>query len=396
MATQLKDLLDLSELPAWVWEPRHLVVIAALMQLSSGVRRLGVRLLRLRCAPPPWDLVEEPANQAYLARLRQLGIDPSPWLAPPAPRQYTGQNGRVVWVSFETDPLEIFQMGAHFKTCLSPGQYNFFSVFANAADCDKQVVYARDEEGNVVGRGCWALTDQGTLLTFEPYCHDPGLGFGAIIGEVVTALADQMGTMVAERGTVPTLVAPRWYDDGPRDLCGHYGFLQEGSPFLQRLTTIRVADFVPALEAAFAPLPLNAMTLLPVLDLHELRRRPELIVPLLPFVQRSKGIPDATLLDIGFWAYRAGEEGFARRVFREKALPHLLNLARHRTYYWSYLDLLVEIDPSQALRFLRQTRPSGVRRDEDEVDTQRLTYLAQAHEALGRDVRAARLRARIG
>ena len=82
---------------------------------------------------------------------------------------WTGSNGRNVVLAFEHDPLEIFQMGWHFSTCLSPGVFNFFSVFSNAADINKQVVYARDEQGRVVGRCLLALTEDGNLLTFEPY-----------------------------------------------------------------------------------------------------------------------------------------------------------------------------------------------------------------------------------
>jgi len=134
---------------------------------------------------------------------------------------------------------------------------------------------------------------------------------------------------------------------------------------------------------------------LPVLELYELRERPALLLPLLPYIEQSQGIPDATLFNVAVIAHAAGEERFVRNLLRAKALPYLLSLHRRNLYVDEYLALLVAVEPSLALRFLRQTRPTGVRQDEDETDADRLTSLAQAHEALGRSVRAARLRAQI-
>jgi len=81
-----------------------------MLQLSRSFRELGIRLLRQRCASSPWNLVNDPANQAFLARLRERGIKPEPWLHPPTPRLWTGANGRQVRLVFEDDPLEIFQL----------------------------------------------------------------------------------------------------------------------------------------------------------------------------------------------------------------------------------------------------------------------------------------------
>ena len=68
---------------------------------------------------------------------------------------------------------------------------------------------------------------------------------------------------------------------------------------------------------------------------------------------------------------------------------------RHEPFIPPYLELLIDLDPQGALRVLRQTRPKGVQQDEDERDPRRVDYLAKAHQALGRNVRAERLRARL-
>ncbi|MFQ5570252.1 MAG: hypothetical protein ACE5G0_11295 [Rhodothermales bacterium] len=391
----LRLLLDGDEVPAWMYEPRQLRVLASLFQLSRPSRDLGIRLLRRRCGPPPWNLYEDPANQAFLARLRDRGVNTDPWMHPPEPRVWTGQNERQVRLVFEEDPLEIFQMGEHFKTCLSPGSVNFFSVFANAADVNKRVVYARDEQGRVVGRCLLALSESGGVLTFEPYCHDRSLGFDKMMGQLAEDLAARMETVVISQGKVSCLVASEWYDDGSRDLCNRFAFLQPDSPFRTSLATRSSTDFVSVLEALFDPLPLNALTLTLVLELPELRKRPDLILPLLPSIEACKDLADGTWLRAAHLAHHAGTSGFARRVLRRRAVPHMLAL--HRRHRWldpTTMALLVELEPSSALQVLRRTRARGVRTDEDEIARERREYLACAHEALGRPIRAQRLRER--
>ena len=92
-----------------------------------------------------------------------------------------------------------------------------------------------------------------------------------MIGEFVNELADEMKTHVVERGTVPCLVAPHWYDDGPVDVCGIFSFLDEHSEFRKSLSAELVTrgEFVACLEKQFAPMPLNGYALSLVLELRE-------------------------------------------------------------------------------------------------------------------------------
>lgn len=389
----LAEEFAVGELPDWVFKTRQLQVIVNLLQLREEFRRLGLRLLRLRCGPPPWSLVDDPANKQFIAKMEQRGVQMEPWLNPPAPRSFTASNGRAVHLQFENDPLEIFQMGRYFNTCLSPGEFNFFSVFANAADVNKHVVYARNEQQQVVGRCLLALTEEGSLLTFEPYCHDPELGFTEMMAEVVTDLAEQMRVLIHLRGRVPSLVAPSWYDDGPRDVTGRFDFLEPKSDFRKALTGMTPDDFLQELETLFAPLPLNALSLTLILGLPELEENPTLILPLLPYLEAEKALPDHTMLQAVRLAYQAGEQHFVRRAIQSWAPAYL---QRYRRYgYWPNADLvmmLAELDPSAALRFLRNTRPRGVRRDEEEEGWRR-EALAVAHENLSRYALAQKLRA---
>ncbi|MCP5119960.1 MAG: hypothetical protein GY953_54880 [bacterium] len=393
LRTGLAGLLEMDQAPEWLLEPRQREVIEPLLGLSGATRELGLRLLRLRCGPPPWNLHDESENQGFLNRLRRLRVNPEPWINPPPPMDRTGKNGRAVRLSFETDPLEIFHMGGHFETCLSPGNFNFFSVFANAADVNKHVVYARDRRGQVVGRCLLAICESGRLLTFEAYCHDRKLGFREMVGELADNLARRMNTMTDRSGRVPCLVASNWYDDGPRDLCQRFAFLAEDSEFRRSLATMPRDDLAPRLEQLLAPLPLNAMTLPLIIELEELVDRPALVLSLIPHMEAGHSLPEGSWIRAALLAHKAGEGGFSHRVLRDRAVPYLMRM--HRRHHWldtSTLEALVELDPSTALRVLRRTRPMGVRADEQEGRPERRKLLTKAHEALGRAGRARRLR----
>ncbi|MEM7345344.1 MAG: hypothetical protein AAF485_13980, partial [Chloroflexota bacterium] len=390
---KLTDHLKIDPLPDWVLAPKNLEALTAILQLEAPFQKLGLRVLRQRCGPPPWNLWDDSANQAFLETLHQQNIDPNPWLYPAVTLLKQGKNGRKVWISFEDDPLEIFHMGGHFNTCLSPDSFNFFSVITNTADINKRVIYARDETGKVIGRCLLALTDIGGILTFHPYCHDSELGFAEIVGEVVESLANQMGTVIVTDGPVPNLVATGWYNDGPQTISKQFEFLKPKSPFRQALGSIEIDEFVPQLEAAFAPLPLNTLTLEVVLQLEELKSRPELIIPLLPFIESSPNLSSRSWLTAAQIAYKAGEKGFAKAVITQRAIPYLLDL--HQREHWVDLELveiLAKYDPYQALQILRKTRSKGYRADQDEVEVTRRNLIADIYETLGRPVQAQKMR----
>jgi len=392
LSRRLCELLEAAEPPRWALTRKHIQVIGAILQLPAEFRELGRRLLRLRCGPPPWNMLDHPANQAFLARMRRQGMDPDPWANPGEPCEFTGKKGQKVYLALETDPLEILHMGRYFQTCLSPGNDNFFSTVANALDVNKQVIYARDKQGKVVGRCLLAVSQEGGLLTFEPYCHDGSLGFQEMVAEFAGDLATRMNTALAARGRVQPLVAPDWYDDGPRDLGGRFPFLKEKSAFRKRLANIAPQEFPAALEKELAPLPINAMTLTPVIWLDELLQRPELILPLLPRIRELRWLSDVTRLRAGYLAHRSGNLDFARRTLRQYGIPWLLNRNRHFGLDEGTMIALIQLEPPAALRVLRRTRPKGVRSDEDEQDGLRRDLLARAHEALGRPAQAERLR----
>ena len=407
LTTAFSGLLGIDEVPAWMFDARQLRMLEAILSQPAAVRSLGLRLLRARASSGPWNLIDDPANRAYLSRLRKRGVNVEPWLNPRR-RSCVGRNGRTVELAFELDPLEVFQMGARFGTCLSPDDHSFFSVFAVAADINKHVVYARDAKGTVVGRCVLALDDRGRIYTFHPYCHDGALGFDNRIADLVAELAVEMRTFAA-RGRlegdrvvrarmVPCPVSGRWVDYGPVDLFPRgFPFLAEGSEFRKSLMAMEPAagnNLVSRLEQLFAPVPLNGHALSRVIDLLEFDRRPELIRPLLPLLDGCEGLDDRAWVRALRLAAKAGESDFVGRALSERDVRHVLRRRVLRTRDGSSLDkdvmrLLVEHDPHAAIRLVRSTRSRVVRSDEDD-EVVRRSYLAEAFERLGWSVRAHR------
>ena len=391
----LQRLLGIEEVPAWLTEPRHLSLLAAASRLRGSPQRLAYRLFRLRCGPPPWDLRDVPPNRRFVESLPQL--DWRPWIDDVGTVTVEAAEGRRLHLALEDDPLEIFRMGAHFQTCLSPGGINYFSVFSNAADINKRVLYARNDGGKVVGRCLLALTAQGELLMFEPYCHDGNLGFEALCAGFVEQLARRMGTRRTDWGRVPTLVASRWYDDGPRDLGRQYPCLDEGSPLRRRLAMLHPGELIDELRRSLKPAGLDDSTLPLVLDLPELRQRPELAVPLLRRVAEHRAsLPDEALVTAAHLAEQAGAIDLVRRHLLHPLLDSLRRMYRAEACpELRTVDLVARLDPAGLLSVLRRTRRRSVHDWPDETDGDRLEGGAVALEALFRPRQAQALWQRL-
>ena len=190
-----------------------------------------------------------------------------------------------------------------------------------------------------------------------------------MIGQLATMLALRMNRVLVPRGKVSCLVAPDWYDDGPTDPSERFEFLNDGSSFRESLLDIDCDGLVARLEEKFDPLPLNSLTLSLVLEISELEERPELIRPLLPRLETCKGLPDRALMRAAYLTLLAGAPGFAHRVLRDVGVRHVLRT--HRQFHRldrEAMTVLVELEPSTALRVLRKTRSLGVRSDDDKGD----------------------------
>jgi len=384
LAAALPRMLNLDQRPDWLLLPSTLDVLVGVVRLKKADRRLAERLLRARCGPPPWDLRDDPANHAYLERMKARGIDMGPWLSGLGSHEVKDGGSEPLRFVLEDDPLNVFAMGAHFGTCLRPGAMNFYSVVANAADINKRVLYARRTDGGVVGRCLLALSDIGELLAFEPYCHDSDIGFENLVRDFAMTLAGRMNTKLAAQGSVPTLVAPRWYDDSSRDLTGELEALASGSAFRTSLLTIAAEDLVEAMDGALDG-NRNTQLLAMVVSLPELHERPELIVALAPRLIRASDLPDDCRLMAVKLAMGCGERDLAVRLATDRLAARVMQ--SHRWYGEvddELMQLLAEVNPPQALRVLRRTRDRQVRRWDQERHASRAYAAGRAMEHMQR------------
>jgi hypothetical protein len=367
--------------------------LLAVFKLEAKTRALAKAVLSRRFGEGPWDLRDHPENARFIASLEKRGARTSVWLDGPVTRVERLPDGREIVLALESDPLEILEMGRHFGTCLSPGAFNYFSVFSNLVDVDKRVLYARDGQGRVVGRCLLGLTAEGGLVTFHAYRHGT-FDFGAMVARFAAELASRMGVLVVTRGTVPLLVASDWYDDGLVDLGGRLPYLQEGSALRKALVDVPIEGLEALLETHLAPLTVNELTLPTLVDLPELDARPELGVGFVRLA-RTRGLdrlPEHVVLRLADLLHAAGrhdlvDEGWVLAAARRASASDLGLPDR-------VLRKLAEIFPSGTLALLRETRPRGVRSLADEYRGSRLVAAAEAMRALSREHQAVDLYAR--
>lgn len=388
----LAPALGLQELPPWALEEPAIELLPHLFALTPPHdKKLALRVLRARAGPYPWDLRDEGANAAFVAALEKKGIDMAPWLDGIGVLATDTPRGPVL-MQLERDPLETLLMGKHFDTCLKPGAFNFFSAVVNAADINKRVLYLRDAQGTVIGRCLLALTVDGTIVAFHPYCHDPeGFEMSANTARFVDALARAMRTVVAVQGRVNTLLSRDWYDDGPIDVTGSLAPFSAGSSMRNWLGRARPEDLASGLCRELAPLAVDALTLPLLLELSEIRQRPELAVPLLDEAERCPELPLASRGRALVLAWSAGAHERVARFAAQHVAP-LLDRKTGVILDHEALLLMVEIGHASAvLRHLARTRARGVRSVADEADGWRTFTAARAHEALYRRRLAASL-----
>lgn len=147
---------------------------------------------------------------------------------------------------------------------------------------------------------------------------------------------------------------------------------------------------------AFAPHPLNALTLPLVLELDELYGKAALFPPLIPFIHATRDLPQRSWLRAAYHA-AASEAGefFTPEVIR-KLTPMIID---GHWQYW-HLDYIVLKEfankaPSTLLEILRRTRSPHIRSDAQESDGERLKLMALAYDQLHRPGKARQIRALI-
>ena len=136
-------------------------------------------------------------------------------------------------------------------------------------------------------------------------------------------------TAVYREGEVDCLVATKWYDDGPYDLCGQLPCLREQSALRLQIPDVSLGDLIPLLERELAPLTINDLTLPLILALPEFESRPELIIPLQHAIDSATFLAYDTVVQAATLAMQAREHEFALQLLRNRLL-------HRRHWYWYY------------------------------------------------------------
>ncbi len=302
----------------------------------------------------------------------------------------TKTRGGTVHLALEEDCLEIFRMGGYFKTCLSPGDMNFFSVLANAADINKRVLYARNDAGNVVGRRLLCLTQGGSILAFHAYCDREAIDFEAVSSDFTLELASRMGTKVVPTGNVPTLIATDWYDDMAVIIHDGTSILNDGSNFRKKLKELPLEE-VPSLLENTIEYPMNTDLAECILRLNEVNARPELARIILDHMRSPRELLDPAAVNAALLLSRSGSASLACALFEGAITRQVVRLWRmHQCFDATGLAVLAEEKPSAALRLIKTAREK-MRSWTKDQNQDRLMVMALATENLHRPKQAAKI-----
>jgi len=186
------------------------------VRLYSGLkenRRVLRRLLKAWFEGERDWVQNHPANRDWLNRAREAGKDLDAWLRG---WRKNFRKPRRLRLYISQDPLEVLQMGQLFGSCLRIGGEFSHSAVANAVDVNKHVIYARDENDQIVARRLIAIDSKFRLVCFAIYSvSDEPLN--PPFDRFCLEFARECGLAIIHPDIdyeVEPLVAKAWYDDG--------------------------------------------------------------------------------------------------------------------------------------------------------------------------------------
>lgn len=391
----LQEILAVPAVPEPLFESPFDVLLSAVLRLNGKMKQLGLRLLVEAQRAEGHDFSNAPENVEFLRRIAAQGVVVEPWLSESFESVVEGADGESYRLHFARDIVDILQMGLHFDTCLSPHSFNFYSTIANAVDVNKQVVYGKTNTGRVIGRCLFALSSQGTLLTYHQYAHNEADGFRVAVHDFADRLAAEMRVVRVSRGEVPPLVAQKWYDDGACLEGSIFDMQAEDGAVRSLLRNATPATLVEQLQALF-PSAAGLRTVLgELLAVPEFTSHPGIVQPLVSFFAPDTTLPFGQQLRLAVLAHSVGDLATAMTIVRNLGPSRLPQRLKRMRDPWQtdfpqvgtfreVLCLLCEFSPTIALRLIRSTRAPKVRADSDEVDPERQELLRMCLAALGR------------
>jgi hypothetical protein len=208
---------------AGCWLPQ--ASLARQLKFAAWARRMKAKgRAMLRAVLAAWDRhgasykLHLEANQIWLSRAGQFGLNLAAWLAP-SPRLIEVEN-EPVRIAVISDPMEIFLMGEYVSTCLSLDGCNAVSVLANAYDANKQVLLMYDADGKVLARQLLTISQDFSLLGYTCYAANvneesvAAERYRSVIADYCGRWAHHCGLPLGETGSPEPIAEHPWYDDG--------------------------------------------------------------------------------------------------------------------------------------------------------------------------------------
>jgi hypothetical protein len=196
---------------------REALSALALLQQAEKNRRGLRRLLRAYLNGDSDHVLRHPATQDWARR--HARIDFSLWTRGFERRLRAPDGGGVV-ICLEQDPLEVLKMGTYVGSCLGLGGGLSYSAAAVVLDVNKQVLYARDSQGRVVGRQLLAISDADELVPFAVYPESAPTWLRLAFDQYDTELATALGISRVDPTKpydVEYVLSHSWWDDGAWD-----------------------------------------------------------------------------------------------------------------------------------------------------------------------------------
>jgi len=331
---------------------RYLLPVADFNLRNKSLAKL---VIRQRYTTNDWLFKKHPKNKTFLRELSEQGFNTQAWLEGIGKEIYKTKSSKEITINEVIDPIEILNMGGHFKTCLSPGSFNYFSVFANIADINKRVIYGKNSDGKVIGRVLIGLMSSGGVKVFNIYSHNVEDEFKSQVMTYIKSWVELAGFTLTDAGEIPKLVATEWYDDGAINVDNNIACLKDDSSFRRRLKKMVPSDFEYELTNALNPLPINELTIPLVANLPEIKMNPHLIPPLVKIARTSPRLSVYDKIRLFYLADegQAGEQCY--QAFRRDLVNELL--ISIRVSHWVDSELAFKIatyNPSDALRVIKK------------------------------------------
>jgi hypothetical protein len=197
---------------------REALSALALLQNAEKNRRGLRRFLRALLSGDTEHVLRHPATQDWARRHSR--IDLAIWIRG-FEHRIDSLNGQLVVIRLEQDPLEVLKMGTYVGSCLGLGGGLAYSAAAALLDINKQVLYARDEQGAVIARQLVAISDKDELVPFAVYPQSAAPPVQRAFDRYDRELASALGIpRIDSTGTydIENVLSQDWWDDGAWDL----------------------------------------------------------------------------------------------------------------------------------------------------------------------------------